>query len=395
MFDRLPPARTDSLMQLGLLMQADARANKIDLGVGTYRDERGVVPIMAAVKAAEQMIHIEQRSKGYVGPAGDMEFALRLQDATFPGLDAACAGRLSRIQTPGGTGALRLALQLIAQANPDAHVWVGAPTWPAHLPLIEAVGLKARTYAHLDSEGEADIEALNVALGQARPGDVVLLHGCCHNPTGVDLPLDCWRELATVADRRGLTPLIDLAYPGLGDGVEADVAGVRALLGICETALVALSCSKSFGLYRDRAGMLMMLSGSSSTAANLGQTAAGQARLLWSNPPDHGAAVVKAVLSSPELTRQWRAELDAMRVRVNALRARLADIPLRRIELGRLCLQRGMFALLPITADEVGVLRERHAVYIDLSGRINVAGLNNSNFDRFAAALAELDSLSI
>lgn len=391
MFDRLPPARTDSLMQLGLLMQADPRADKIDLGVGTYRDERGAIPIMAAVKTAEQTILNTQTSKGYVGPAGDMEFALRLQDATFHGLEAAAAGRLARIQTPGGTGALRLALQLIAQANPGAHVWIGTPTWPAHLPLIEAVGLKAQTYSHLDTDGNANVEALNAALAQAQPGDVVLLHGCCHNPTGADLPLDAWREAAMVAANRGLTPLIDLAYPGLGDGVEEDVAGVRALLDVCETALVALSCSKSFGLYRDRAGMLMMLSGSVATAANLGQTAAGQARLLWSNPPDHGAAVVKAVLSSPELTHQWRAELDAMRVRVNAVRTRLSGIPLQRLDLSRLSQQRGMFALLPLSSDQVQALRERHAVYVDASGRINVAGLNDSNFARFAAGLADVD----
>lgn len=391
MFDRLPPARTDSLMQLGLLMQADPRADKIDLGVGTYRDERGAIPIMAAVKTAEQTILNTQTSKGYVGPAGDMEFALRLQDATFPGLEVAAAGRLARIQTPGGTGALRLALQLIAKANPGAHVWIGTPTWPAHLPLIEAVGLKAQTYSHLDADGAANVEALNAALAQAQPGDVVLLHGCCHNPTGADLSLDAWRKAAMVAANRGLTPLIDLAYPGLGDGVEEDVAGVRALLDVCETALVALSCSKSFGLYRDRAGMLMMLSGSAATAVNLGQTAAGQARLLWSNPPDHGAAVVKAVLSSPELTHQWRAELDAMRVRVNAVRARLSGIPLQRLDLSRLSQQRGMFALLPLSSDQVLALRERHAVYVDASGRINVAGLNVSNFARFAAGLADVD----
>jgi aromatic-amino-acid transaminase len=372
-------------------MQADPRADKIDLGVGTYRDERGAIPIMAAVKTAEQTILNTQTSKGYVGPAGDIEFALRLQDATFPGLEAAAAGRLARIQTPGGTGALRLALQLIAQANPGAHVWIGTPTWPAHLPLIEAVGLKAQTYSHLDADGAANIKALNAALAQAQPGDVILLHGCCHNPTGADLSLDAWRKAAMVAANRGLTPLIDLAYPGLGDGVEEDVAGVRALLDVCETALVALSCSKSFGLYRDRAGMLMMLSGSAATAVNLGQTAAGQARLLWSNPPDHGAAVVKAVLSSPELTHQWRAELDAMRVRVNAVRARLSDIPLQRLDLSRLSQQRGIFALLPLSSDQVLALRERHAVYVDASGRINVAGLNDSNFARFAAGLADVD----
>lgn len=392
MFDRLPPARTDSLMELGLLMQADPRTDKIDLGVGTYRDERGGIPIMAAVKVAEQTIVNTQTSKGYVGPAGDGEFTLRLQEATLPGLEGAASARLARIQTPGGTGALRLALQVIALANPQARVWIGVPTWPAHLPLIEAVGLQAQTFAHLDADGHANVEALNMALAQARPGDVVLLHGCCHNPTGADLPLEAWREIASVAASRGLTPLIDLAYPGLGDGIEADVAGVRALLDVCETALVALSCSKSFGLYRDRAGMLMMLGGATATAVNMGRTAAGLARLLWSNPPDHGAAVVKAVLTSPDLVRQWRSELEAMRDRVNLVRRRLAAIPLQRLDLSRLSGQRGMFALLPLAADEVRTLRERHVVYIDASGRINVAGLNDANFERFAMGLVEIDS---
>jgi aromatic-amino-acid transaminase len=391
MFDRLPTARTDSLMMLGRLMQADPRADKIDLGVGTYRDETGAIPIMSAVKTAEALLHAEQTSKGYVGPAGDAAFALSLQAATFPNLAPSLQARMSRIQTPGGTGALRLALQIIAQANPAAQVWIGTPTWPAHLPIIAACGLTARTFDHLTADGGLNRQALDEALAQAAPGDVVLLHGCCHNPTGVDLDADAWRAVAEIATAKGLLPLIDLAYPGLGDSVEEDVAGVRILLEHCENALVALSCSKSFGLYRDRTGALLMLSKAEATAANLAQVAAGHARLLWSNPPDHGAALVRIILSSDELTGLWRAELDAMRLRVNALRAQLAALPLPQLDLSALSRQRGMFALLPLSEASVDRLRQDHAVYVDASGRINVAGLNGGNFERFATALASLD----
>lgn len=391
MFDRLPTARTDSLMMLGRLMQADPRDGKIDLGVGTYRDQTGAIPIMKAVKTAEALLHAEQTSKGYVGPSGDAAFALGLQTATFPGLSPSLQARMSRIQTPGGTGALRLALQIIAQANPTAQVWIGTPTWPAHLPIIAACGLNARTFDHLTADGGLNRAALDEALSQAAPGDVVLLHGCCHNPTGVDLDAGAWRAVAEIATAKGLLPLIDLAYPGLGDSVEDDVAGVRILLEHCENALVALSCSKSFGLYRDRTGALLMLSSAEATAPNLAQIAAGHARLLWSNPPDHGAALVRIILSSDDLTGLWRAELDAMRVRVNALRAQLAALPLPRLDLSALSRQRGMFALLPLSEAAVDRLRQDHAVYVDASGRINVAGLNEGNFERFATALASLD----
>ncbi|MEN5231301.1 aromatic amino acid transaminase [Brevundimonas naejangsanensis] len=378
-------------MALGLQMQADSRPNQIDLGVGTYRDEAGRIPVMTAVKAAERLLVEQQDSKGYVGPSGDAEFARRLQDALFPDLPASLQPRLSRIQTPGGTGALRLALQLIAQANPDARVWIATPSWPAHLPLIAACGLTARTFRHLDPNGEHDRQALADALAQAQPGDVVLLHGCCHNPTGVDLDVEAWREVVQQAAARGLAPLIDLAYSGLGEGIEADVAGVRALLQGCDNALVALSCSKSFGLYRDRTGALLMLSSTAETTANLGQVAAAQARLLWSNPPDHGAAVVRIILSSDELTVLWRAELGVMRERVNQLRRQLASLVVPQMNLASLTRQRGMFALLPLSEAGVHRLRQDHAVYMDASARINVAGINDDNFQRFFMALSSLE----
>ncbi|MBP6876467.1 MAG: aspartate/tyrosine/aromatic aminotransferase [Phenylobacterium sp.] len=391
MLDRLPLARTDSLMELGRLMQADVRADKIDLGVGTYRDEHGAIPIMRVVKAAEELVLRSQDSKGYLGPSGDGEFALLLQQASLPALAADADGRIARIQTPGGTGALRLALQIIAEANPDARVWIATPTWPAHLPLVGACGLRVETYDHLDAAGGFNAAALDDVLRRAAPGDVLLLHGCCHNPTGVDLPLDAWRQVAARAAEAGLLPLVDLAYPGLGDGIEADVQGVRLLLAACPNALVALSCSKSFGLYRDRAGMLLGLAATRQAAANFAGVAASLARLLWSNPPDHGAAVVRTVLASSELALAWRLELDEMRQRVHGLRAALAGLPLRRIDLTGLQRQRGMFALLPLTPDDVRALREEHAVYMDVSGRINVAGLNPRNVERFAEALSGLD----
>lgn len=390
MLDQLPPVRLDSLMELARLMQADARPGKIDLGVGTYRDETGAIPIPAAVKAAEAVLLQEQRSKGYLGPVGDREFAQRLRRALFGDLAHTLDQRLSSVQTPGGTGALRLALQLIAQARPQSRVWVGVPTWPAHIPLIQACGLVVRTFDHLDSDGAFDAQALDMALDAASPGDVVLLHACCHNPTGVDLSADGWARAASAASSKGLLPLIDLAYPGLGEGIVEDVAGVKHMLGACENALVAVSCSKSFGLYRDRTGLLLMLAGSNVSAVNLEATAAGHARLLWSNPPDHGAAVVRTILASPDLSDHWRAELAGMRQRVNDLRARLSTITLGGGALSMLRHQRGMFALLPLDADQIGALRERHGVYMDVSGRINVAGLNESNFDHFAAALASL-----
>ncbi|WP_343698984.1 aromatic amino acid transaminase [Caulobacter sp.] len=391
MLDRLAPSQTDSLMELGRLMRADPRTDKIDLGVGTYRDEHGAIPIMAAVKAAENDLVRTQTSKGYVGPAGDELFARLLQDALLGPTLSGTEERTMRIQTPGGTGALRLALQIIAQANPAARVWIATPTWPAHVPLARACGLEVRTYRHLDTAGGYDAAAADAALDQAEAGDVILLHGCCHNPTGVDVTSSQWPHLAKRLGEKGLIPLIDLAYPGLGESLQGDVEGVRTLLAACPEALVALSCSKSFGLYRDRAGILLGLASSPAVARNLAGVAASQARLLWSNPPDHGAAVTRAILSSAELTPIWRAELDAMRARVNGLRASLAALDFQRLDLSRLARQRGMFAMLPLTPEEVVRLREEHGLYMDISGRINVAGLNPANFDRFATALAAID----
>lgn len=395
MFDALPAARSDSLMELARLIGADPRTNKLDLGVGTYRDAAGAVPIPQAVKAAEAILLKEQTSKSYLGPVGDREFAQMLVPAILGGFDTDVMQRMASIQTPGGTGAVRLALQLIAQAQPRARIWIGVPTWPAHIPLVQACGLLAQPYEHLDAVGRFNLEAFDQALQAAAPGDVFLLHGCCHNPTGIDLDPATWAAMAAATTRKGLLPLIDLAYPGLGDGLAEDVAGLRRVLNACENALVALSCSKSFGLYRDRTGLLLMLGNSAPSAAKLEAVAAANARLLWSNPPDHGAAVVRTVLGSPDLTNLWRSELDQMRARVNGLRARLSAVPLQGLSLARLKQQRGMFAMLPLSTEEIVRIRARHGIYMDISGRINVAGLNDQNFEGFAAALMEVDAFRV
>lgn len=393
MLEDLPVARSDSLMELARLMAADPRPGKLDLGVGTYRDAVGAVPIPQAVKAAEAIVLRDQVSKGYLGPVGDRQFAEALIATVLGGFEPQVAARMTSIQAPGGTGALRLALQLIAQARPQARVWIGVPTWPAHIPLIQACGLLVRPYDHLDASGKFNRAALDQALEAAAPGDVFLIHGCCHNPTGVDLDPDAWTAMVAGIAGKGLVPLVDLAYPGLGDGLAEDVVGARRILETCDNALVAMSCSKSFGLYRDRTGLLVMLGRDAAATSNLQAVAAAHGRLLWSNPPDHGAAVVRTILASGALTSLWRSELDGMRARVNGLRAQLAALPLQNLSLARLSAQRGMFAMLPLSVDEIVQVRERHGVYMDSSGRINVAGLNDANFAGFTQALMEIDGV--
>lgn len=390
MFDLLPAAIPDSLTLLGQLFNRDPRPDKIDLGVGTYRDEAGAVPIMKVVKIAERQLLEAQSSKGYFGPLGDSAFASMLFDVLFPRLAAERKGQFGLVQTPGGTGALRLALEVVAMASPGAQVWVATPTWPAHEPLIRAAGLGVRTYRHLSEAKQFDDQGLAVALSEATSGDVVLLHGCCHNPTGIDLPTKQWRRIAMEVQSKGLVPLIDLAYAGLGEGIEADVAGVRSILESCDQALVAVSCSKSFGLYRDRTGLLIGAGPSSAATERFMGAASVRARLLWSNPPDHGAAVVRTILESPGLTSAWCAELGAMRVRIKSIREQLAALSSDKLDLSGLCEQRGMFALLPLDGDDVVRLREADGIFVDFSGRVNVAGLNSGNFRSFAAALARL-----
>lgn len=379
--ERQPP---DGLLALIGLYAADPRTDKIDLGVGVYKDEAGHTPVFAAIKAAEAHLLAAQQTKSYVGPEGDIGFFQRLIPIIF-GADAP-AERIAGLQTVGGTGALRMAAELIARANPAATVHVGAPTWANHPPVLSAARLKSQDHSHIDLATQSlCFEEICAALSAATPGDVALLHGCCHNPTGADFSEAEWEILAQICAERGILPFIDLAYQGLGDGLDGDAAGVRIMARHCPELLVAYSCDKNFGLYRERVGALYLLARTAEDAALAQTNMLSLARANWSMPPDHGAATVRLILESAELTAQWRAELDEMRTRINAMRADLAALD---PALGFLVRQKGMFSTLNLTPDQVTALREGHGVYLAPSGRIAICGLVPSNLRAFADALA-------
>ena len=387
LFDKLKALPADPLLALIGAYRDDPRANKIDVGVGVYRTESGATPVFAAVKEAERRLVELQTSKGYLGPEGDVEFFERLQPWIMGAGDQ--GGRVGGLQTPGGTGALRLAVELVAAARPGARILVGTPTWPNHMPILAAGGLELVTYQYFDVARQSMLfDQMVHALMQGRPGDIVLLHGCCHNPAGADLDDDQWQTVSDIIARRGLTPLIDLAYHGLGRGLEPDAFGARYVLSQADEALLAYSCDKNFGLYRERTGALYVLGRDRAQVAVTQSNLLALARANWSMPPDHGAAVVRMILADDELVASWTAELDQMRARMVGVRSQLA--PLHPM-LAPLAGQHGMFSMLPLAPAQVEEMRATHGVYMAPSGRINVAGLNNATVPRFAAALAALD----
>ena len=384
MFQNLEPQPDDALLALIGLYRDDPRANKIDLGVGTYRDEAGGTPVFAAIKAAERLLTETQQTKAYLGPEGSRRFVELLRPIVFGPSDA-LGERLTGVQTPGGSGGLRLGAELIDAARPGARVLVGMPTWPNHRPVLEAAGLRAVPYRFFDPATQTIcFDDMLAALSAAEPGDVVLLHGCCHNPTGADLDTAQWAEVTDLITDRGLLPLIDLAYQGLGDGLEQDAAGMRHVLAHVEEAVVAYSCDKNFGLYRDRVGAVFVLSRDGAGSKTVWGNLLGLARVNWSMPPDHGAAAVTAILESDELAGSWRTELDGMCKRIAAVRQAVARAEPR---LGFLARQRGMFSQLPISPAVVGALLRDHGIYMAGSGRINLAGLRTQDAGTFVGAL--------
>lgn len=379
----LPPVQSDSLLALIALCDADPRPEKIDVGVGVFRDGVGNTPILKVMKEAEQRLVDTQVTKAYLGSAGDKRFAELLR----PILLGHHAGdeRIAGLQTPGGCGALRLGFELIATANPGARVLVGTPTWPNHPPIIRSVRLEQVDYPYYE-RGQAAIrfEDMITALDGAEPGDVALLHGCCHNPTGADLSEDQWREVVRVVTQRGLTPLIDIAYQGFGRGLDEDAFGVRLMLDACDEVIIAQSCDKNFSVYRDRVGSLWVKTGSVEATKTAMAHVHQRAREMWSMPPDHGAAAVHIILEDPELRARWLVELQGMRDRINAVRQRIASADPRLAFIGR---QFGMFSMLPLSKEQVLKLREDHAIYMADSGRFNVVGLGDDQIDRFTAAV--------
>ena len=385
-FGALAAQPADALLALIGAFRSDLRADKIDVGVGVYRDLEGRTPVLRAVKEAERRLVESQPSKGYLGPEGDVGYFDALKPIIFGEFDF--DERLSGLQTPGGTGALRLAAELIARARPGARIWVGNPTWPNHPPILKAAGLVVADYEHFDVVTQTlTIDRMLDALSDAAPGDVALLHGCCHNPTGADLDVDQWTAVATLLRDRGVLPLIDLAYQGLGTGLEEDALGTRIMLDIVGEGLVAHSCDKNFGLYRERIGALYALSESSEQSNIVQSNLLSLTRANWSMPPDHGAAIVRVILEDAALNADWRTELAEMRDRIQQIRDLLAQAD---PALAPLANQRGMFSALPLSVGDVARLREMHGIYMPSSGRINLAGLTPETVVPFVDALASL-----
>ncbi|KQY71063.1 aromatic amino acid aminotransferase [Ensifer sp. Root142] len=380
MFDALTRQPDDPLLALIGLYRKDERPGKVDLGVGVYRDETGHTPIFRAVKEAEKRLLATQDSKAYVGPEGDLIFVDHLW--TLVGGDTINRSHLAGVQTPGGSGALRLAADLIRQMG-GKRIWIGLPSWPNHASIFKAAGLETAGYPFFDVPSQTVLfDTMMSALQGASAGDAVLLHAGCHNPTGGVITDTQWLEIAAVVAERGLLPLIDLAYQGFGRGLDEDVTGLRHLIGIVPETLIAVSCSKSFGLYRERTGAIFAVTASSSSADTVRSNLAGLARTSYSMPPDHGAAIVRTILCDADLARDWREELETMRQRISGIRRSLAEgLRGRWQALGAVADQEGMFSLLPLSEADVMRLRNEHGIYMPGSGRINIAGLKTAEVD--------------
>ncbi|WP_051504396.1 aromatic amino acid transaminase [Sphingomonas jaspsi] len=386
LLEKLGPIESDSLLALIAAANADTRPTKIDVGVGVYRDGEGRTPILRALKAAELRLWETQETKSYLGGKGDVRFAELLR----PWVLGHHAGddRIMGLQTPGGCGALSLAFKLIAAANPGARVLVGTPTWPNHIPVIETAGLEIVRYGFYDRDSHRiRFDEMLTMLDGARAGDVVLLHGCCHNPTGADLDIDQWRDVTRVVAQRGLLPMVDLAYQGLGRGWHEDAEGIRLLLDACDEVIIAHSNDKNFGVYRDRVGSLWVKTARAATTKLAMDHVSQIARAMWSMPPDHGAAAIRLVLEDEALAADWQAELGEMRDRVNRVRSRIAEADPRLAYIGQ---QYGMFSMLPLEVSQVRALRDSDAIYMADSGRFNVLGMADRDIDRFIAAIVSV-----
>jgi len=392
MFETLKALQPDPILGLMAAFRQDANPRKVDLGVGVYKDEAGHTPIMAVVQKADAQHRAEETSKTYVGPPGDATFNTQIERLIF-GADARVLGenRLRTVQAPGGCGALRVAAELINRARPNAAIWVSDPTWANHVPLLGDAGLEIKTYPYYDAATQGlRFEAMCDALNGIGRGDLVLLHGCCHNPCGVDLDPAQWDRVATIAATRGFTPFVDLAYLGLGLGLAEDAYGVRKLAATVPEMLVASSCSKNFGLYRERVGALSVVSPSPAEADVVYGQVQNVARGIYSMPPNYGGALVGRILADATLRREWDAELTEMRDRINTLRAQLAERFRTRLGHGRFDFiprQRGMFSFLGLTKEQVQRLRQEYSIYMVDSSRINVAGINRKNIDYFCDAV--------
>jgi aspartate aminotransferase len=391
-FERLPD---DPILGLMAAFRADTDPRKVDLGVGVYRNERGETPVLEVVRSAERAVLARQTSKTYVGPTGNAGFHQALEKLVFGAAHRALKeNRIRTIQTPGGCGALRLGAELIRLAMPEAIAHVSTPTWANHVPLLTGSGLTLERYPYYDAAtGGVSFSAMLESLDQLPTRSVVVLHASCHNPTGADLTEPEWRDVLSVVQARGLVPYIDMAYQGLGSGVSEDAFGVRLFAAELPEVIVAVSCSKNFGLYRERTGALHVVGKTPAVVdavlSHLGRIA----RTIYSMPPDHGAAIVHEILQNDALRAAWLEEVSSMRARIGKLRSDLV------VQLATACpardfsfitRQKGMFSYLGVGSEQVRVLRERHHVYMTDDSRMNIAGLRSDNIAYFAEAVAEV-----
>jgi aspartate/tyrosine/aromatic aminotransferase len=383
----LPP---DAIIGLIAEYRNDSRTPKVDLGIGVYRNAAGETPVLDVVKEAEQRLIESQSSKTYIGSAGSPAFNNAMRELTFA--DSVAADRIAMLQTPGGSGSLRVAAGLILRARKDAAVWVSSPTWANHVPLLGGAGLRLETYAYYDDEQKAlDLDAMLDALHDIPKGDVVLLHACCHNPTGIDPDEAQWRAIADVIVERELLPFVDIAYQGFSTGLDADVFIVRELAARVPELLVTTSCSKNFGLYRDRVGELFVVTADKNMRDIVQSQANNLVRTMYSMPPDHGAAVVETILHDETLRARWVAELAEMRERLRDMRQLLSDALRAQApdhDFSHVVRAKGMFCFLGVSIEQVQRLKKEYAVYMVDSSRINVAGITRGNVEHIAKSVA-------
>ncbi len=392
MLGNLKAQPADKILALMAKYKEDPRDQKIDLGVGVYKNAEGVTPVMRAVKEAERRLVEEQTSKSYVALAGDPAFADAMINLVLG--DAVARDKIAAIATPGGTGAVRQAFELVKMANPTARVFVSNPTWPNHVSILNYVGIETATYRYFDTETRAvDFDGMLADLAQANAGDLVLLHGCCHNPTGANLNLTQWQAVVDLINEKGLIAMIDIAYQGFGDGLDEDAAGLRHMAARVPEMLIAASCSKNFALYRDRTGCAMVISADEKAKVAAEANLKTLMRITISMPPDHGAAIVRTILSDDKLRGVWEEELTGMRTRMLSLRQSLAEAMRARTNSDRfdfIAHHRGMFSLMGATPEQVAKLRDEHAIYAIGDSRINIAGLKEDRIDEIAGAFASV-----
>jgi len=392
--DALP---ADPLLGLMALYRADDRAEKVDLGVGIYRNNDGATPIMQAVRAAEAALVHQNDTKAYEGPRGNIGFCDGVMQLVFGSTLASVSDRATNLTTPGGCGALYLGLALAKRAASDTTVWVSGPSWPNHQHIAACLDLPVASYRYRNAAGNAvDVAGMMDDLDAAKAGDLVLIQGACHNPTGMDLTQDAWIALADLARNKGFVLFVDIAYHGLGTGLEEDFAGIRDALVDVPNALLSYSCSKNFGLYRERTGTIIALAETGKSAAALTTHLADIARAAYSMPPAHGAAIVDHILSNPDLRQSWEDELASMRGRIGGIRTSLASALCAATDdadYARIANETGMFSMLPMTPEQAQALADDHAIYLPKSGRINVAGMASSDIDYVARAVAKTNDL--